>query len=66
MSDHEKTMVLSKRYLHEALTRKGWYLPKQSSGFVNLEYLDNVYKGHYWTPRFSEVRLSPCLKAPDV
>ena len=66
MAEEDNSLVLSKHFLHEALTRKGWFLPKKSSGFATLHYLDQVFKGTYWVPRYNEVMLSPCPRPPDV
>ena len=66
MTEEDKSVVLSKRFLHEALTRKGWFLPKKSGGFVTLRYLDAVFKGTYWVPRYADVILAPCPRPPEI
>ena len=66
MKIQEPTKCISKHYLHEALTRKGWFLPSVKGSFVNVKYLDSVFRGKVWTPKYCELRMAPCPTPPDT
>ena len=50
--------------LYKVAIRNGFYLPKQKSSAVNELMLLNVLKGQYWCPKFDDIKLKPCVKAP--
>ena len=50
--------------LYNLAVRNGFYLPKQSSSAVNEMVLYQVLQGHYWCPKFVDIKLKPCVKAP--
>lgn len=50
--------------LYNVAKRNGYYLPKQSSSAVNENMLYNVLQGNYWCPKYSEMKLQPCIKPP--
>lgn len=50
--------------LYNMALRNGYYLPKRKSSAVNEVMLFNVLHGHYWCPKFNEIRLLSCPKPP--
>ena len=58
--------VRDKKDLYELALRNGFYLPKRTSSVITEEYLMEVLKGSCWCPRFEEIRLRPCVRAPSV
>ncbi len=56
--------VRSIRDLYNVAVRNGFYLPSLKSNAVNEVMLYNVLQGKYWCPKFNEIKLFPCIKAP--
>ena len=50
--------------LYNMALRNGFYLPKRKSAAINESMLFNILQGHYWCPKFQEIRLQSCLKPP--
>ena len=50
--------------LYNLAVRNGFYLPKQTSSSVNEIMLYLVLQGHYWCPKFADIKLKPCVRAP--
>ena len=50
--------------LYVAALRNHYFLPKQSSAAVNELMLYQVLQGVYWCPKYSDIKLVPCVKAP--
>ena len=50
--------------LYHLAVRNGYYLPKQSSTAVNEMMLYQVLQGQYWCPKFTDIKLKPCVRAP--
>jgi hypothetical protein len=44
--------------------RNRYYLPKKSSSAINENMLFNVLNGQYWCPKYDEIKMLPCVKAP--
>lgn len=58
--------VKDKRDLYELAIRNGYYLPKYTSGAITEDYLVGVLQGRCWCPKYSEIRLMPCVRPPAV
>ena len=58
--------VANKRHLHEIGLRNGWFLPPCKSGFVTVDYIQQVRSGAVYCPRFEDVRLRPCPVRPPL
>ena len=56
--------VMSMDDLYDMALRNGYYLPKRNSAALNEIMLYNVLQGHYWCPKFSDMRLQSCVKPP--
>lgn len=56
--------IMDVRDLYNVALRNGYYLPKQSSSAVNEIMLYQVLQGVYWCPKFKDMKLQPCVKAP--
>ena len=56
--------VMSMDDLYDMALRNGFYLPKRKSAAINEIMLFNILQGHYWCPKFQEIRLQSCLKPP--
>ena len=50
--------------LYNVALRNGYYLPKQSSSAVNEIMLYQILQGNYWCPKYKDMKLQPCVKAP--
>ena len=50
--------------LYNAALRNGYYLLKQKSAAVNEVMLYNVLQGHYWCPKYADIKLKACVKPP--
>jgi len=50
--------------LYVAALRNQYFLPKESSSAVNELMLHQVLQGVYWCPRYADIKLVPCVKAP--
>ena len=63
--DEVKRIIGGKADLYEAAVRNGWYLPKYKSTIITEQYLQSVIFGKVYCPKYSEIRLVPCPRAPD-
>ena len=50
--------------LYVAAVRNGYYMPKESSSAVNEVMVYQVLQKAYWCPKYEELKLRPCVKAP--
>ena len=65
LSSHQfSDYVRSMSDLYKVAVRNGFYLPSPKSSAVTEVMLYNVLQGKYWCPKFSEIKLLPCVKAP--
>jgi hypothetical protein len=60
-----KRIIGGKADLYEAAVRNGWYLPKFKSTIITEDYITNVITGKIYCPKFEEIRLVPCPRAPE-
>ncbi len=56
--------VMSMDDLYNMAVRNGFFLPKRKSSAINEIMIYNILQGHYWCPKYSEMRMLPCPKAP--
>ena len=59
-----KNPNMNKAELHEAMVRDGYYLPSFSSTIVSKKWLEKVLNQEEWCPKYSQIRIAPCTKAP--
>ena len=57
--------VNSKREMHLACTRNGFYMPSLSSSITTMHYMAMVRCGQYWTPRYVHIKMRPCPHPPS-
>jgi hypothetical protein len=50
--------------LYNLALRNKYYLPKRSSSAVNEVMIYNVLQKIYWCPKFQDIKMMPCVKAP--
>lgn len=50
--------------LYNMAKRNRYYLPSKSSSAINENMLYNVLSGQYWCPKYQEIKMLPCIKAP--
>jgi hypothetical protein len=50
--------------LYNLAMRNGYYLPSQKSSAVNELMLFQVLQGQYWCPKYADIKLKPCVRAP--
>ncbi len=50
--------------LYNVAMRNKYFLPKRSSSAINENMLFNVLQGQYWCPKYDDIRMQPCVKAP--
>jgi len=50
--------------LYNLAMRNGYYLPSQKSSAVNELMLFHVLQGQYWCPKYADIKLKPCVRAP--
>jgi len=50
--------------LYNMAIRNRSYLPKKSSSAVNETMLFNILQGIYWCPKYEDIKMLPCVKAP--
>ena len=56
--------VNSLKDLYNMAKLNGWYLPKEKSSAVNELMIYNVIQGHYWCPKYKDIKKLPCVRAP--
>ena len=56
--------VLSLEDLYNMAKRNGYFMPKMKSSAVNELMIYNVLQGNYWCPKYGDIRMLPCVKAP--
>jgi hypothetical protein len=54
----------TKADFHEALHQNGIFTPAQDSSICTVKWLDKVYYGEQWCPRYEELQLRPCTRKP--
>ena len=55
----------NKQLFYEAAVRNWWYLPKFKSSIITEDYISDVVNGRVYCPKYSDIKLKPCPKAPD-
>ena len=50
--------------LYNVAMRNRYFLPKKSSAAINENMLYNVLQVQYWCPKYEEIKMLPCVKAP--
>jgi len=50
--------------LYNGAKRNHYFLPKRSSSAINENMIINVLTGQYWCPKYHDIRMLPCVKAP--
>ena len=66
LSSREAAMAVnSKREMHLACTRNGYYMPSLSSSIVTMHYMAMLRCGQYWTPKYIHIKLRPCPFPPS-
>jgi hypothetical protein len=56
--------VMDMNDLYNAALRNDFFLPKRSSSAVNEIMIYNILQGQYWCPKFDDLKMRPCVKAP--
>ena len=50
--------------LYVTAVRNGYFLPKETSSAVNEVMLYHILQKTYWCPKYDEIKVRPCVKAP--
>ena len=48
------------------MIRNGFFLPSLKSTIITEDYMVKVRSGAVWCPKFSEIRLGPCVSPPKL
>ena len=59
-----KNSIMNKAELHEAMLRDGFYLPTFTSTIISKKWLEKVLNQEEWCPKYYQIRIAPCTKAP--
>lgn len=44
--------------------RNGYFMPKRSCSAINELMILNIIQKQYWCPKYADIKLLPCVKAP--
>jgi hypothetical protein len=50
--------------LYVTAVRNGYFLPKEKSSAVNEVMLYHILQKTYWCPKYEDIMMRPCVKAP--
>jgi hypothetical protein len=57
--------IQNKRDFYDAMVSNGYYLPKFKSSIITEEYMQSIFQGKTFCPRFVDIKISPCPRPPN-
>ena len=63
--DEFSRYIVNKRDYYDAMVSNGYYLPKYKSSIITEEYMQDVFKGKIFCPRFADIKMLPCPRPPN-